>query len=107
MDLALRLIATREFVEWKDSLSRKLLKRVDARVDNMRLGVFVDSRSLGDRLFELRWTVGMRVYFSRKRVAGIDIILLWGGFKGTQPADIEFARRLKRKYEIDLEENED
>ena len=104
MDLALRLKATPEFARWISSLSPGLRQRIDARIDSIRVGSFVNSRSLGEGLFELKWTIGMRVYFSRKRVGAVDVILLLGGFKGTQQSDIVLARRLKDKYEKELEE---
>lgn len=105
MGLSLRLKATPEFISWCDSLTLDLRRRVHARIDNIRVGIFANSRSLGDGLFELKWKIGMRVYFSRKRVAGIDVIVLWGGFKGTQPSDIVHARKLKHRYEKELEED--
>jgi putative component of toxin-antitoxin plasmid stabilization module len=57
---------------------------------------------LGDGLFELKWRSGMRVYYSRRRVAGVDVIVVWGGFKGTQDAGIAKARSLKDRYEAEL-----
>lgn len=57
------------------------------------------SRYLGGGMIELKWKSGMRVYCSRKRIAGVDVIVLWGGFKGRQRHDIEKARRIKKGYE--------
>lgn len=46
----------------------------------------------------------MRVYYSRKRIGEVDTIVLWGGFKGSQRADIRKARALKERYENELKE---
>ena len=73
--------------------------KVDARLDNMKAGVFSGSRNLQSGLFETKWKNGMRVYYSRKKIAGADAIVLWGGFKGTQERDISKAREIKRRYE--------
>lgn len=45
----------------------------------------------------------MRVYYTRRRVGGVDSIVLQGGFKSTQWADIERSRRLQTRYEEELE----
>ena len=41
----------------------------------------------------------MRVYYSRKKIAGVNVIVLLGGFKGTQAKDIKKARIIKQRYE--------
>jgi putative addiction module killer protein len=94
---------TVEFGRWYSALCPGDQARVDGRLEDMIQGRFGNSRSLGEGLFELKWKNGMRVYFSRKRVARIDIFVLWGGFKGTQDADIAKARRLKTRSEHEAE----
>lgn len=94
---------TKEFERWHAALSGDDRVRISARLDEIRLGRFGISRSLGSGLLELKWKNGLRVYFSRKRVAGIDIFVLWGGFKGTQQNDISKARRLKTRSEHEAE----
>ena len=88
---------------WYDLLTPTEQTRVDARLDNLIAGYFGVSRSLGDGLFELKWKNGMRVYYSRKKIKDIDTIVLWGGFKKTQKPDIAKARKLKMRYEHELE----
>jgi putative addiction module killer protein len=97
------LLRTKEFGRWYAVLSSGDQVRVDARLEEMIEGRFGFSRYLGSGLFESKWTNGMRVYFSRKRVSGIDIFVLWGGFKGTQGADISKARRLKARFEYEAQ----
>lgn len=103
IEFPLRLKMTPEFSRWRDSLPLDLKRRVDARFDEFRFGHFGVSRALGDGLFELKWGNGMRVYFSRRRIGLVDSLVLWGGFKGTQDGDILKARRLKERYEDELE----
>lgn len=103
----LRLKKTGEFDQWYGSLGDTEQARVDARLDLMKTGHFGDSRSLGSGLFELRWKNGMRVYYSRRRIKNIDTIIVWGGFKATQKADIAKARKLKQRYEHELENEAD
>ncbi|MBI4248091.1 MAG: type II toxin-antitoxin system RelE/ParE family toxin [Elusimicrobia bacterium] len=102
-DTKLKLKKTAEFDQWYQSLTATEKTRVDARLDNMIAGHFGVSRSLSDGMFELKWKNGMRVYYSRRKIKDIDTIVLWGGFKGTQKADIAKARRLKARYEDELE----
>jgi len=56
-------------------------------------------RNLGTGVLELKWKTGMRVYFSRMVLREEEVIVIWlGGFKDTQNADIERARRLMERY---------
>ncbi|MBI5246303.1 MAG: type II toxin-antitoxin system RelE/ParE family toxin [Elusimicrobia bacterium] len=96
---ALRLFLTPEFHAWRDTLDKAADSRLEVRIERLQSGHFGDSRSLGNGLFELRWRNGMRVYYTRKRIRDIDSIVLHGGFKGTQYADIDKARALKIRYE--------
>lgn len=97
-----RIFLTPEFSAWRDALEPKQQRRLEGRLGRLRQGHFGDSRSLDGGLFELKWRSGLRVYYTRKRVGGVDIIVLQGGFKGTQHADIERARRLQAYYEETL-----
>ena len=98
----LSLAATREFEAWYRLLGDTEKTRIDARLERMSLGHLGDSKSLGERLFELRWKNGMRVYYSRRRIRRADVIVVWGGTKSTQRSDIKRARRLKAIYEEEL-----
>lgn len=102
-ELHLVLKKTPEFHDWYSELSDTEQTRIDARLDRAKQGHFSVSRDLGGGLLEFKWANGMRVYYSRKRIQRIDVLVLWGGFKGTQKSDIPRARRLKWEYEHDLE----
>jgi putative addiction module killer protein len=99
----LKLYMTPEFLAWRDSLADFHDKRLTSRLIRLSSGHLGDSRSLGDGLFELRWMNGLRVYYTRKQAGGFDSIMLLGGFKGTQYADINKARGLQTRYEQGFE----
>lgn len=67
--------------------------RIDARLARLRLGNFGDCKSLGGGIYELRIDVGpgFRIYFGRS--GHQVVILLCGGDKSTQRADIKRARQ--------------
>ena len=79
----------------KDSMTRA---RIKARVNRLRLGNFGDSKSVGQGVFELRldFGPGYRIYFGR---ASSMVLLLCGGSKKSQPADIEEAKRYWNDYQ--------
>lgn len=96
----LRLKKTAEFGNWYDGLRDTLRARIDARLDRIqKYGHFGGSRDLGRGLLELKWKDGARVYFSLKRIEDVDVVILWGGHKGTQSQDIRKARKIKSQYE--------
>lgn len=62
-------------------------------VDRMELGIFGDSKPVGDGVMELRihYGPGYRVYYARD---GKDIyLLLGGGKKSSQKKDIKLAKK--------------
>lgn len=70
-----------------------------ARIDRVRRGVFGDCEPVGDGAWELRidWGPGYRVYYARSghRI----ILLLCGGDKRTQQADIKRAKEHWHDYQ--------
>lgn len=95
------LLKTEEFDEWYREQGEKRRVKVDARLELAAQGIFLHSRPLGEGLFEFKWRDGTRVYYSRTKAGGADIIALLGGDKATQPWDIAKARRLKELIEED------
>ena len=87
------------FGEWLAGLKDTRTKaKILARVDRLSLGNFGDCRSLGAGLFELRidWGPGYRVYYAM--VGKGCVLLLCGGDKSRQSADIRRATEYLKDY---------
>lgn len=71
--------------------------RIQARIDKLALGKFGDVKSVGQGVSELRidYGPGYRVYFVRR--GEFAVILLCGGDKRTQSADIAAAQRMAKE----------
>jgi len=79
--------------EWLQSLRDKQAQaKVRIRLKRLEAGIFGDSESVGGGVLELREHLGAgyRVYFGRHGQA--IVILLCGGTKKTQAADIKTAK---------------
>ena len=82
----------RPFSEWLMKLKNvQASARILLRLDRIRQGNLGDHRFIADGMFELRIDLGpgYRVYFGR--VSEDCIVVLWGGDKSTQAADIAKA----------------
>lgn len=87
------------FEDWliglKDPMSRA---RIQTRLDRVAAGNFGDSKSIGEGVFELRFTfgAGFRVYY------GLDgntiVVLLTGGDKSSQESDVNKAKQYWLDY---------
>ena len=89
---------TAVFAEWLDALTdRKGKARIIARLEAAKAGNFGDCEPVGDGLSEMRidFGPGYRVYFMR--IGTVVYLLLCGGDKSTQRADIASARRMARQ----------
>lgn len=71
-----------------------------ARIDRVALGYFGDVYPVGEGVSELRifYGPGYRIYFVHVNAA--VVILLAGGDKGSQRADIAKAKVMARQLEI-------
>lgn len=87
------------FLEWLRALKdHQARQRIQARIARVRLGNIGDAHSVGEGVKELKvdYGPGYRVYFGQE---GNDIvILLCGGDKSTQNADIKTARQYWINY---------
>ena len=88
---------TDELVRWLDGLRDvRARARVLVRIERVVAGNFGDSKPVGQGVSELRidYGPGYRVYFTRR--GQWIVILLVGGDKSGQTADIRTAVRLAR-----------
>ena len=87
------------FAEWYKGLpDSRAVKRVLTRIARLRTGNFGDHRPVGGSVLELRvdYGPGYRLYCARD--GQTVVILLCGGDKRTQPADIQMAQRYWQRY---------
>jgi putative addiction module killer protein len=86
------------FGEWFDALDPVAAARVDRSIRRMEAGNFGAAKLLREGVFELRldFGPGYRVYFGRD--GNTLIILLGGGDKRRQGADIAAAVERWRRY---------
>ncbi len=92
MQTMLELIQSQTFQRWLNGLKdRQARTRVQARLDRLALGNPGGAKPLRDGVSELRidYGPGYRVYFMRS--GPVIVVLLAGGDKPTQDADIERA----------------
>jgi len=88
---------TAAFAQWLDGLrDLRGRARVQARIERLAAGHAGDVKPVGEGVSELRIDSGpgYRVYFTKCR--GAVVVLLAGGDKRTQLADIRTAIRLAR-----------
>ena len=88
---------TEAFAQWLDGLrDLRARARVQIRIERFAAGNPGDVQPVGEGVSEMRidYGPGYRVYF--KRIGREIVILLAGGDKRTQPADIKTALRLAR-----------
>jgi len=92
----MNILTAREFDEWYFALGPWELAQVEDRLDRIReYSHFGDTRFLGDRLWELRWRSGRRIYYAVVvGESGKGALMLLGGDKNGQDRDIAQARRI-------------
>ncbi|WP_435627274.1 type II toxin-antitoxin system RelE/ParE family toxin [Candidatus Ferrigenium straubiae] len=86
---------TEKYAQWLDGLRNiNARARIQARIERLATGNAGDVKPVGEGVSELRidYGPGYRVYFTKR---GRElVILLAGGDKSTQAADIKAALRL-------------
>lgn len=92
---------TAQFRKWFNSLKdRRAKARIQARIDRLELGHLGDAEPVGEGVSELRifYGPGYRVYFVQRN--SVVVILLSGGDKGSQQADIAKAKVIAKQLEV-------
>jgi putative addiction module killer protein len=93
---------TAEFDRWMDSLGDRLtVIRLNRRLDKAQRGLLGDVKPVGSNVFEMRefFGSGWRMYYTER--GGALILMLGGGDKSTQSADIAAAIALSKTIEDD------
>lgn len=86
---------TDEFAAWLDGLKDRMTRvRLNRRLDRVMQGNLGDVAPVGDGVCEIRehFGPGWRMYYVQRGT--VLIIMLGGGDKSTQQADIAAAKRL-------------
>ncbi|PTW62047.1 putative addiction module killer protein [Breoghania corrubedonensis] len=89
-----------EFKKWLAKLKdRSAIARIDARIRKLSLGNLGDVKPVGEGVSESRihYGPGYRLYFVK--AGETFIVLLCGGDKSTQSADIAKAKQLKKELD--------
>ena len=103
------MLTVRQLPEFSELLNRLTDKQVRgavlARIKRLQLGLLGDAKSVGGGVSELRIHLGAgwRLYFTRRGTQ--LIVLLVGGSKRTQQADIKHAIQLAEM--LDHEDEDD
>jgi putative addiction module killer protein len=92
------------FTRWFDGLNAQAALKVTAYMTRLENGNFSASKGIGGGVYECRidWGPGYRVYFGRD--GETLIILLGGGAKKRQQADIDRAKARWQQYKKEKRE---
>lgn len=88
---------TTEFEQWMAEQPLKFRLQIEDRLVRIAAnGYFGINKHLGDSIWELKWNIGRRIYYTY--LAQCKILLLLGGNKNGQGKDINQAKKIFRKY---------
>lgn len=93
------IIQSETFKDWRTSLKdRQAVAKINARIRRLSAGNPGDVKPVGKGISELRidYGPGYRVYF--KQMGLVVIVLLAGGDKSTQAADIDLAMDIAKNW---------
>ena len=93
-----KILQTKQFRKWFKALRDEVAKPAIARrIERLSDGNPGDTKPIGNNIFELRFDIGKgyRVYFTYQDLT--IIILLLGGNKLSQDADIKNAKKLAKE----------
>jgi putative addiction module killer protein len=91
---------TKDYRLWYNALNDLNARvRIDLRLNSVRKGSFGDQRHVGNGIFELKidYGPGYRVYYKKKE--NDIVVLLCGGDKSTQQADVDRAKEILMELE--------
>jgi putative addiction module killer protein len=93
----IEILRSQTFADWLNGLRDSQARlRINARIIRMEAGNMGDTAPVGEGVSELRihYGPGYRVYFVQRG----SVILLCGGDKSSQPADIRRAKQMARDW---------
>lgn len=91
---------TEEFDRWFSGIKDRMTRlRLGRRIDKAQRGNLGDAQPVGEGVFEMRehFGPGLRMYYVQR--GAVLIVMLGGGDKSTQAADIARARKLAASIE--------
>jgi hypothetical protein len=91
---------TPQFDEWLNGIQDSLtIKRLSKRLSKVALGNFGDVSPISDGVWEMRehFGAGWRMYYIQ--YGRVIIVMLGGGCKATQVADIKEVKKIARSLE--------
>jgi len=93
------------FDRWFEKLNEVAQARITTAISRVRSGNLSAAKAVGAGVSELRldFGPGYRIYFGRD--GNTLVILLGGGTKKRQPADIESAQAIWREYKKEKRED--
>lgn len=94
------VVQTDEFIQWLSGIRDSMTKRrLITRLRKVSLGQLGDAKPVGEGVFELRehFGPGWRMYFIKK--GRFIVVMLGGGDKSSQQADIAKAKILAKSIE--------
>ncbi|HEX8655105.1 MAG TPA: type II toxin-antitoxin system RelE/ParE family toxin [Allosphingosinicella sp.] len=97
--MLIEVLQTAAYASWFANLRDERAKaRILARVRRLTLGSFGDMKSVGGAVHEIRidYGPGYRIYFARR--GSTVVLLLLGGDKSRQRADIARAREMAARW---------
>ncbi|WP_130864553.1 type II toxin-antitoxin system RelE/ParE family toxin [Acidipropionibacterium timonense] len=98
----IEVLTTQEFDRWLRRLKdRQGRLRILSRLDRLATGNLGDIKPVGDGVLELRLTFGpgYRIYLTKRD--GQIVLLLCGGDRSSQAADIVRARQLAARWNLE------
>ncbi len=97
-----------EFEEWLDDIKDNVTRiRLNKRLDKASRGLLGDVKPVGEGVFEMRefFGAGYRMYYIQQ--GDVVIVMLGGGDKSTQQADIAKAIKLAKKFQTEDDKEND
>ena len=96
----MKIIRAQEFSAWLEEENIRSQVQVLDRIRKIEeYDHFGECKYLGNKLSELKWKSGTRIYFAR--TGENEILLLLGGDKNGQNKDIVKAYKILKRYQKD------